>query len=104
MKKDTVIYIAIGSGLILLYLLWRKSGDNQTINIMNDSANPNNGSIVQVPILRPNIGASCGCNPNATKMLSGSVEAFKKAENDIEAQLKAYTDSINNYFATQILQ
>lgn len=103
MKKDTMVYIAIGGGLILLYLLWRKRNTEKAPSIMNEIANPNSNT-VYVPVLQAKTEGNCGCNPSASNMLNGSLEAFKQAENNIEKQLRDYTNSINEYFATQFIQ
>lgn len=104
MKKDTLVYIAIGGGLILLFLLWRNRNPDNSLNVMNAPANPNTGKIIQVPVIQQNNKSDCGCNPMASNILSGAADKIKIAESNFEQQLKAYTESINAYFATQTFQ
>lgn len=99
--KYKIAGVAIIAGLILLYLLWRKNTPQKEIEIKT----VNNKEIVQVPVLStPIIGNSCGCNPQASQFLNGRLESIKKVEQNLDQQLKDYTDSINNYFATQVFQ
>lgn len=109
MNKKTVTYIAIVAGMILLWLLWRNRSKPSPQIVIDaptsylDTAYPSMG--FNTPVLTsPKSNSSCGCNPEASKILSSSYDKIKAAEDTLDKQLKDYTDSINNYFATTVFQ
>lgn len=107
-KKQSLILWAI-SGAIILWLLWRNR-EKVAPQVFNaptptylDTAYPQiqaTAPTLQAPIS----GASCGCNPAASQYLTGVASSINQAEQQIEQQLKNYTDSINQYFATKVIQ
>lgn len=107
-KKKYLILWAI-SGAIVLWLLWRNR-EKVAPTIFNE-APPNYMDVAypqvifSTPTVKPTVSsASCGCNPAASQYLANAGNAIKKSEQQLEEQLKQYTDSINNFFATNTVQ
>lgn len=104
-KKWSIAFIVIA--IIVLWLLWR---NRSAIAPEIFNAPPSNYLDVNYPSMgmpqstpRATSG-SCGCNPAASKYLEGSANAFNQAQDAIDKQLKEYTDSMNQYFSTKIIQ
>lgn len=109
MNKKTVTYIAIVAGIILLWLLWRNRSKSSPQIVIDAPTSYLDTAYPQLPfatagIVMPKSNASCGCNPEASKILSSSYDKIKAAEDTLDKQLKDYTDSINNYFETTVFQ
>lgn len=116
-KQSLILWVIVGA--IVLWLLWRnrKKVAPQVFNTPPPSylnvAYPQmqlqtptlQAQTLQAPTLQaPISGASCGCNPQASQYLSNVANSVNEAEKKIEDQLKAYTDSINQYFSTNTIQ
>lgn len=107
-KTQSLILWVIG-GAIVLWLLWRNR-EKVAPQVFN-TPQPNYLDVaypqmqLQTPTIQtPISGASCGCNPQASQYLSNVANSVNAAEKKIEDQLKAYTDSINQYFSTNTIQ
>lgn len=107
-KKQSLILWVIG-GAIVLWLLWRNR-EKVAPQVFN-TPQPSylNVAYPQMQLQNPTLqapisGASCGCNPQASQYLSNVANSVNEAEKKIEDQLKAYTDSINQYFSTNTIQ
>ena len=106
-KQGFILWGLVGA--VVVWLLWRNRAKvaPQVFNTPSptylDMAYPQ-VQVTAPPLQAPISGASCGCNPAASQYLSGVASSINQAEQQIEQQLKNYTDSINEYFATKVIQ
>lgn len=98
-KNATIVWVVVSA--ILLLLLWLKRDKvkiifSEPLPTYLDYNYPD--MKLNIPqILAPTSKASCGCNPEASRYLSGVADAINSAQDRVEKQLQDYTKTINDY-------
>lgn len=105
MKKKHYVYLFIALSAVLLWLLWRNR-NKIAPNTFNTP--PENYLTINYPtanftnpiLTDPKSNASCGCNPDASKLLTGASNKLNDAQDKINKQIDDYINSMNNFFQT----